>query len=206
MASILIRTVIIYLFLSLTMKIMGKRQIGELEASELITTFLISEITAIPIDDPSVPLLNAFVPIIFIVCAEIIVSYIKNKSSYLKNAIDGKPSYIIYNGRLLQRTLTENRISVNELCAEARLAGFPDLGKVKYAILESNGKISILGEELSHILIADGELYRENLTALGYDEKWLEKRLRDSGAAIEDTFLMTVTDSGETSIIRREKK
>ena len=115
-------------------------------------------------------------------------------------------SYIIYNGRLLQKTLKENRISVNELCAEARLAGFADLGKVKYAILESNGKISILGEEISHILIADGELYQENLTALGYDEKWLEKRLSDGGAEVKDTFLMTVTDSGETSIIRREER
>lgn len=204
MAAILIRTVIIYLFITITLKIMGKRQIGELEASELVTTFIISEITAIPIDDPNIPLVNAFIPIIFIVCAEIIVSFIKNKSTLLKKTIDGTPAYIIYNGRLMQRTLRENRISVNELFAEARIAGFANISDVKYAILESNGKISILEDSLSHLIIADGDVDKRTLMALGYNLQWLEKELKKNGAAIEDTFLMSVNDSGEIFIVKKE--
>lgn len=204
MAAILIRTVIIYLFITITLKIMGKRQIGELEASELVTTFIISEITAIPIDDPNIPLVNAFIPIIFIVCAEIIVSFIKNKSTLLKKTIDGTPAYIIYNGRLMQRTLRENRISVNELFAEARIAGFANISDVKYAILESNGKISILEDSLSHLIIADGDVDKKTLMALGYNLQWLEKELKKNGAAIEDTFLMSVNDSGEIFIVKKE--
>lgn len=204
MAAILIRTVIIYLFITITLKIMGKRQIGELEASELVTTFIISEITAIPIDDPNIPLVNAFIPIIFIVCAEIIVSFIKNKSTLLKKTIDGTPAYIIYNGRLMQRTLRENRISVNELFAEARIAGFANISDVKYAILESNGKISILEDSLSHLIIADGDVDKKTLMALGYNLQWLEKELKRNDAAIEDTFLMSVNDSGETFIVKKE--
>ena len=204
MAAILIRTVIIYLFISITLKIMGKRQIGELEASELVTTFIISEIIAIPIDDPNIPLVNAFIPIVFIVCAEIIVSFIKNKSALLKKAIDGTPAYIIYNGRLMQRTLRENRISVNELFAEARIAGFASISNVKYAILESNGKISILEDSLSHLIIADGEVDKKTLSALGYDTQWLESQLEGLGASVEDTFLMAINDGGEISIVKKE--
>jgi len=206
MASILIRTVIIYLFLSVTMKVMGKRQLGELEASELVTTFIISEITAIPIDDPDIPLVNAFIPILFIVCAEIILSFVKNKTSLLKSAIDGKPSYIIYNGKLIQKTLIDNRISINEFFAEARLAGFSDIRDIKYAIIESNGKISILGDELSHILVADGEIYKDNLRALGRDETWLQRQLQAEGATLKETFLMTANDSGETTVVKKEDK
>ena len=206
MATILIRTVIIYLFISLTLKIMGKRQIGELEASELVTTFIISEITAISIDDPNIPLLNAFIPIVFIVCAEIIVSFIKNKSSLLKRAIDGTPSYIIYNGHLVQDTLRKNRISINELFAEARIAGFASISDVKYAILESNGKISILEEGLSHLLIADGELDKKTLRSLGYDLDWLSEQLKSRGTTLRDTFIMSVNDGGATTIIKKEGK
>ena len=98
MASIFFRIVLIYFFLSLTLKLMGKRQLGELEVGELVSTLLISEVAAIPIDDPDLPLLNALIPILFILSAEILLSSVKNRSEKLKRLIEGQPVYIIYKG------------------------------------------------------------------------------------------------------------
>ena len=97
MVSIVIRTLIIYLVLLISLRIMGKRQLGELDASELVSALLISELASIPIDDPDIPLLNAIIPILLIFSMEIILSTIKNKSEFLKRTIEGKPAYIIYN-------------------------------------------------------------------------------------------------------------
>ena len=115
MTSIVVRTVIIYITLSISLRIMGKRQIGELDVGELVSTLLISEIASIPIDDPDIPLMNAVMPILFILSLEILISTIKNKSEKMKGLIEGKPQYIIYKGRVLQKVLNENRISINEI-------------------------------------------------------------------------------------------
>ena len=112
MASIFFRIGIIYIVLTLAMKLMGKREIGELEVGELVTTLIISEICSIPIDDPDVPLMNAIIGVIFIVCAEIILSSIKNKSKRLKNIFDGESIFLIKNGKLQQKALRDNRISI----------------------------------------------------------------------------------------------
>ncbi len=209
MASILIRTVIIYILLSFSLRIMGKRQLGELDVMELVSTLLISELASIPIDDPDIPLLNAIIPILLILSAEVILSTIKNKSEKLKETLEGKPIYIIYKGRLLQDALRENRISVNELLSEMRTQGIGDISEVNYAILEQNGSMSILkknGDELAHTIIIDGHLVSEGLKPLGYDERWLEKQLAKQRVGTKDVFLMTVTDSGEINIILKEEK
>ena len=144
MASILVRTVIVYILLSFSLRVMGKRQLGELDVMELVSTLLISELASIPIDDPDIPLLNAIIPILLILSAEVIISTLKNKSEKLKEAIEGKPVYIIYKGKLLQDALRENRISVNELLSEIRTQGIADISEINYAILEQNGKITVV--------------------------------------------------------------
>ena len=144
MISIFIRTIIIYIILNVMLKIMGKRQIGELEVNELVSTLLISEIAALPISDTSIPLVPSVIPILFIASSEVIVSVIKNKSKTIKRLVEGEPSYIIYKGRLKQNILAENRISINEVLTEMRTQGIGDLGDVRYAILEQNGKISFI--------------------------------------------------------------
>ena len=207
MVSILIRTIIIYILLSFSLKIMGKRQLGELDVAELVSTLLISEIASIPIDDPDIPLMNAIIPILFILSFEVILSTVKNKSERLKNAVEGKPVYIIYKGRLLQNALKENRISINELLSELRSQGIGDIGEVRYAILEQNGTLSVLkkGEnELAHPLIIDGSLMKKDLVKLGYDERWLKKQLDKHHVRAEEIFLMTVSDSGMTGIILKD--
>ena len=207
MASILVRTIVIYILLSFSLRIMGKRQLGELDVSELVSTLLISEIASIPIDDPDIPLLNAIIPILFILSLEIILSTIKNKSEKLKGVIEGEPLYIIYKGRLSQRALHENRISINELLSEMRIQGVGDISDVYYAILEQNGSLSIMkrGDDMmAHPIIIDGEIHEEILRHLGYDSEWLKKRLAEGHAKQDEIFLMTVNDLKEINIIRKE--
>ena len=208
MTSIVARTLIIYIFLSFMLRIMGKRQLGELEVSELVSTLLVSEIASLPIDNPDIPLLNAIIPIALIVSIEVILSTIKNKSERLKKTIEGEPEYIIYKGRLLQNALRDNRMSVNELLSQLRAQGVGSIDEVYYAAVEKSGSLSVLkrGEtDLAHTIIIDGSIIEENLNSLGYNEIWLEKRLKERSAKRGDIFLMTVTDDGQIGIIMKDR-
>ena len=137
-----LRTVIIYVFLIAVMKIGGKRQIGELQLSELITALLISEIAANPIQTPSTPLLHAVIPVLSVIFLEILLTYATTKSRALKRLLDGTPDVIIEQGKLNIKKLGKLRMTVEELIGECRQAGISDIGDVWYAILEENGKFS----------------------------------------------------------------
>ncbi len=208
MASIFIRTIIIYLLLSLLLKIMGKRQIGELEVQELVSTLLISEIASIPIGDNDVPLLAAVIPILFISLLEIFISALKNKWHGLKRVVEGVPVYIIYRGRIIEDALTSNRISINEVITEMRIQGIGSLEDVYYGILEQNGKLSLIEEKdkdnYAHSVIVDTKVDRDTLRRLGYNGEWLEKQLRKAEVTADGVFLMTVKDDGTVNIIRKE--
>ena len=207
MVSIVARTVIIYILLLISLRIMGKRQLGELDVSELVSTLLISEIASIPIDDPDIPLLNAVIPILLILSAEVILSTLKNKSEKLKSAIEGQPSYIIYKGRLLQKALTDNRISINELLSEIRSQGIGDISEINYAILEQNGSMSLLKKEdgeIAHTVVIDGTAIDDTLKSLGYGKEWLHKRLTERKVDLKKVFLMTVTDDGTINLIQKD--
>lgn len=210
MLSIFIRTILIYLILSLILKIMGKRQIGELEVGELVSTLLISEIASVPVTDPNIPLANALVPLLFIAFLEILLSGLKNKSSKLKRLMEGEPCFLVYQGKLKQQALIDNRISINELLTEMRTQGIGDLAEVYYAILEQNGKLSLLknqdAEKTAHSLIIDGQIDTAALSRLGYDLNWIKKKLKENGLKKEDVFLLTATDGGIINIIRKEVK
>ena len=208
MASVLIRTVLIYGFLALAMKLMGKRQLGELETGELISALLISEIAALPIDNPDIPLSSAIFPTLLIITLEILLSFIKNKSNRLKRAVDGEPTFIIYKGRLRQDVLRENRISINEVLSELRVMGVGDIADADYVILEQNGKLSVLQknrDRMAHALIIDGEVNEATLKSLGYNREWLNKRLAEASRKADEVFLLTVGDDGTINIIKEEK-
>ena len=208
MASIFIRTIIIYLLLSFSMKIMGKRQIGELDVGDLISTLLISELAAIPIDDSNIPLLNALLPILFIVALEIIISSLKNKYSAFKKYAEGVPSFIIFKGRLLKETLKENRISINELLSEARVQGIFDIKEIDYCILEANGKISISKKQnasgnVAHPLIIDGQINKSELRLMEMSENDLSSYT--NGTDTKKIFLFTLDDTRAPNIIIKEE-
>ena len=208
MASIFVRTIIIYIFLSVSLKFMGKRQMGELEISELVSTLVISEVAALPIADPDIPLLNAVVPVILIVCLEIIISYAKNKSEKLKKYVEGEPIFVIYRGKLRQSALSDNRISLNELLCELRMQGVGDINNVYYAILEANGKLSVFEKNnkgsFSHNVIIDTETNVDELKNLGYNEEWLKKELKKLRVKQKDVFLLTVDDNQNTYVIKKD--
>ncbi len=208
MVSIFVRTAIIYLLLAISLKIMGKRQIGELEVGELVSTLLISEIVSIAIDTPDIPLLNAVIPMFLILSLEIIISHIKNKSGKLKRVIEGTPSFIIYEGKLDQGELSKNRISINEIITEMRVQGIADIGDVKFCILEPGGKLSFFDAEdgaLSLPIITDGEPEEENIKRLGISYEDVARRLSVDGRRLEDVFLMTAGKSLCYNIIYKEE-
>lgn len=208
MISIFARTVIIYLLLTIFLKIMGKRQIGELEVGELVTTLLISEIVSIPIDTPEIPLLNAVIPLLFILSLEIIISHAKNKSRKIKRIIEGVPSFVIYDGRLQQQELFENRISINEVLAEMRSQGIGDISDVQFCLLEPGGKMSFFERDKAKLampVIIDGEFEKENIKRLGISEEWVAKKVQLERKEVDEVFLMTADPSFGYSIIYKEE-
>ena len=230
MIKILFRTAILYVFLNVIIRFMGKRQIGELEVSDMITTLLFSELIAIPISEVDLPLMSGIVPILFIFICEFFISRFKNKNQKLKTVLEGRPRYIIYKGRLLQKALYDNRLSLNEFLSALRCAGIFSIATVEYAILEANGTISVLEKEedaplscglflkegvqkkgqeeprssMAHSLVIDGEVMEDALTMLGLNRQWLNKKLKEYRVKLYEVFLFTVGENGECYLIRKE--
>lgn len=224
MGALVIRTLIIYFSLMIVIRISGKRQVGQLDVSEFVSTILLSEIACLPIDDPDIPILYAMIPISFIICLEVILTYLKNKSSLLKKIFESKCCILIEKGRFVENAFIKMRISVEELMGELRLKGVSEVSDVYYAILEHNGNISVILKKeaqpltpldedikteecgISHPIIVDGQINRKNLTSSGKSESWLNSELCKSHTGIKDVFLMTVNDSGKCDIFKKEKK
>lgn len=209
MVAIFTRTLIVYILLSVSMKLMGKREIGELDVSELVSTLLISEIAAIPIDDPDIPLFNAIIPILFILSVEILLSYAKTRWSRLKRCVEGESVFLIYKGVLDQNALRENRISLNEFLSEMRSQSIGDLSLVEYAILEQSGKISILErgkDDISHVLIIDGEWNDPEFGGERFSRAKTEAEIGRRGLKRSDVLYMSVDDCNNVNIIKKEEK
>ncbi len=225
MTGIFFRTLIIYILLLTVLRVLGKRQVGELEVSELVSTLLLSEIAALPIDNSDIPLLSAVIPILLILSLEIIITFLKNKSVILKRLFEMRPTILIDKGELKIRELTRARMSVEELLGELRLKGATELSDVYYAILEESGQMSVILRQekqpltaeglitpeeergIAHPLILDGAVCTSNLERLGKSEGWLISRLKDEGVTtgIDGVFLCTVNDADEFYIIKRKK-
>ena len=206
MSAIFFRTAIVFVLLAASMKLMGKREIGELEVGELITALLISEICSIPIGDTDVPILNAVVPVILLVSLEIITSFIKNKSRALKRAVDGSSVFLIKDHKLMQSELIANRISLEEFFAALRQNGTGCLSDVKHCILEANGEISVIRDTdtADDLLIVDGEINEKAMAENKISRKKMEKLL--AGRQACDVFLMTLSEDGSYNIIIKEEK
>ncbi len=222
MLTVLIRTIIIYILLLGTMRILGKRQLGELEVSELITTFLLSEIASMPIANQDIPLAYAVIPLITIMTFEVGSSLLISKYPKIKNLLSSPPSTLIHKGRINQKELLKNRISSEELLTELRLKNITDPTHVEYAILEQNGLLSVIPkikyqqatlEELNiedsddgivHIIISQGKWNEYNLKMLHKDRSEFETILKRKRTDIKDVFLLTVDDSGNRNLIIKE--
>ncbi len=222
MLTVFLRTVITYLVLMIAMRIMGKRQIGELEVSELIVTLMLSELATSPISNADIPVSHAIVPIITVLTFEVVTSVILIKIPRIKNFVSSKPSVLIDKGRLNQRELSRIRMSVDELVGELRRQGSTSIEEIEYAILEQNGKMTVVPKMqyrqptleqmklsaketgIAHILIADGYINRYNLRGTGHDDAWLEAELKRRGHRSSEIYLMTVDDIGNIFLVPKE--
>lgn len=209
MAVIFIRTILIYLLLLAVMRFSGKRQIGEIQISELVTTFLLSDIASYPLTDPAIPIWNAVIPILTLIPLEIIFSFLATKCARLKKILDGSPSIVILHGKIRKKEMSRVRLSLEDLLCELRLKNVASVSEVDYAILEQNGQISVFPKKeapLSHAVVIDGVLNESLLKKIGKTKGWLEQTMRQQNVGnLKDVFLLSVTDGGAVTLILQKQ-
>ena len=223
MAISIIRVIVLYSLIIISIRLMGKRQIGELEPSELVLAMIISDLAAVPMQDMGIPLLNGILPIIILLAFEIIISVLNVKSIRFRELVCGRPSIVIDHGHINQKEMQKNRFTVDELFEELRMQSILDISKVKYAILEINGHLSTMlypeenppsagmlnifpkGFDIPTIIVSAGRIIDKNLSSRGLDRIWLKKQLDNFGVASEkDVFLLTVDQDGRTYFASKE--
>ena len=220
------RTLILYILIMLGLRLMGKRQIGELEPSELVLTMMLSDLATVPMQDFGKPLLSGVIPILTLLALSMLLSQLSLKSLWFRSLVCGKPTILIENGKLKQSAMRKNRFTIDELLEELRGQGICDIQSVKYAILENSGQLSILpwpteqpptakqmrmdvkdDVQLPRILINDGRVIERNLFDCKKNEEWLHGQLKKRGfSSPKEIFLMTLTGSDTINCLPKEAK
>ena len=224
MITAFVRTLILYFLIMTGLRLMGKRQIGELEPGELVLTMMISDLATVPMQDFGIPLLAGVIPILTLLALSMLLSQLSLSSLRFRRLVCGTPSVLIREGVLQQEAMRKDRYTLDELLEELRGQGICDIGDVKYAVLENSGQLSVLpwarcqaptaqqlgleAEEdvtLPAVLINDGRLLRRNLEAQGLDEAWLREALRKEGlTSHREVFLMTLDETGRVVCVKKE--
>ena len=223
MSIIFFRSVILYLTVIFAVRLMGKRQLGELQPSELVITILISNIATLPLEDTEIPLTMGLFPILTLVCYEVIMSWITLKSRKIRKMVSGQPKIIISNGKINQNMLKELRLSLDDLMAGLRNSGIFDITEVQYAIVETNGSISVLEKtnfqnatkadvgkpdapcNPPQIYISDGHIIHENLGEKGKNKIWLNSVLEGNKISADEIFFLSADGKGKVSIVKKER-
>ena len=224
MTTAFARTVILYVLIMAGLRLMGKRQIGELEPGELVLTMMLSDLATVPMQDFGIPLLAGVVPILTLLALSMLLSQLSLHSLRFRALVCGTPSVLIREGVVQQAAMRRNRYTLDELLEELREQGYAGIEEVKYAVLENSGQLSILpwtrrqpptAEQLGFdvpddtalpvVLVNDGRVLRKNLTACGKEEAWLRKVLQENGlSSPREAFLLTVDERGRTCCIKKE--
>ena len=224
MATAFARTILLYIILMIGLRAMGKRQIGELEPIELVLTLLISDLAAVPMQDFGIPLLNGLIPILTLLSLSMLLSYCSMRSIRFRRLVCGDPTTLIRDGIIQQAAMRRNRFTLDELIEELRAQGVTDLTTVKYAVLETNGQLSVLlypdeapatprqlgrpvKDELflPTVLINDGRVLQNALRDRGLNGGWLEDTVRRHGFhSPSEVLLLTVDDAGKVLCVGRE--
>lgn len=205
-----VRTVILYIVLIAVVRLMGKRQIGQMEPSEFVVTMLVANLASIPMQDGGIPLYSGFVPIVTVLGLELVLSALSMRSVKLRKILCGKPVILIENGNILQKNLRKTRVTLDELTGHLREKDVLDLKAVQYAILETNGNLSVFpypkekpasakeaGIQVKKqyfpiTLISDGKLMGENLKVAQKSKQWVQRVLGERNSTVEQTWLLTV--------------
>lgn len=224
MLSVFLRTVILYLCVVTALRLMGKRQLGELQPSELVIALMISDLAAIPIESDKIPIMRGIVPVFTLVLLEFILSVLVLKSVTLRKFITGTPTQIVKDGKFDEKQLKKLRITYDDVMEQFRLAGYSSISQIDSAIIETNGQLSIVPTEterpvvckdlnlspsqtyVPYTIISDGKLRPDNLKNSGVSEKWLKEKLK--GYNITDyrqIMFLSITDEKKLILQISEK-
>jgi uncharacterized membrane protein YcaP (DUF421 family) len=213
MIVVFIRTIILYTIVIIIMRMMGKRQIGQLQPFELVIAIMVSDLASIPMQDIGIPLLYGIIPIVTMLFIQILLSYIQLKSELFRKILCGKPSLLIKNGEIQMKELRNQRLNLNDLMEELRIMGYFNLEDIQYAVLETSGQISIIAktpkdpitkedlgmkpvqETLPITLVLDGKIEDQNLKVIKRDRKWLYSLFKKNYIKSEKELIAAVLDS-----------
>ena len=216
------RTVILYLILIAVIRLMGKRQIGQMEPSEFVVTMLVANLATIPMQDSALPLYTGVVPLLTVLGLELVLSALSLRSIGFRKLLCGKPVILIENGKILQENLRRTRVTIDELTGHLREKDVLDLQAVQFAILETNGNLSVFPypkerpatareaqvqtrkQHLPVTVISDGKLLKQNLQLAHRDLAWVDRVLAQHKATVRDTWLLTVDGADHIVWLRRE--
>ena len=222
MLTIFIRAVVLYLILIGVIRLLGKRQLGQLEPSEVAVTMLIADLAAYPMQDENIPFFNGLVPILAVLGMELLLSVIAMRSVRIRKLLCGKPVILIENGKFLQDNMRKNRVTLDELVSQLREKDILNPADVQYAILETGGNLSVFPypqqrpatameanvetqpQSLPVTIISDGKILDENLKKAGKDSRWLQKVLAKENATPQETFLLTVDGENRVCLYKKD--
>lgn len=223
MIATFVRSIILYIIVLVVMRIMGKREIGQLQPFELAIAIMIADLASIPMTDIGIPISNGIIPIFGLLVMHIIISVLNLKSRKIKELICGKPTILIYQGKIDEKQLKKERYTVSELQEKLRSSNVMDLGDVEYAILETSGDITVIQkpdkraatpedfgimpeyEGISYNLILDGKVIKENLKAINKDYDWLRKQVNKFKIEPEDALVVSINGKGRIFCQAKEK-
>lgn len=218
-----IRTIILYGILIVVVRLMGKRQLGEMEPAEFVVAMLIADLASIPMQDPGLPLLSGLVPILTVLGLQLLLSVASLRSVGFRRLMCGKPVILVDEGKIQFQNLLRARITLDELSEHFREKDVLDISTVQYAILETNGQISVFPypkyrpasakdpgiqagkQSLPVTIISDGKVLEKNLVLSHRNHTWLDSTLRAKGSTLADTLLLTVDGNGKICHIPREE-
>ncbi len=211
MVIVIIRSVILYSIVIAALRLMGKKQLGELQPSELVTTMLISNIATLSLEEPSMPMILGVVPILMIVCIDVLMSGIMLKSVRFRKLVTGSPRVIISDGVIDQKELKNLRYTIDDVLESMRDSDIFDINEVRYAIVETTGKINFFKKnegksDPPSLIIKDGMLISEGLKKAGLGEKWLKGVLERKNTEQSKVFLLTASGDGSYTMILKERR
>lgn len=224
MFIVFFRAIILYIVIVFSMRLMGKRQLGELQPSELVITVLLSNIATLPVENVSIPMIMGVIPILTLVSLDVILSHLSLKFRPLRKAMCGSAKIIISGGRIDQKMMKDLRFSVDDLMQSLRSQQIFDVSQVQLAVVETTGQISVYQKQQNQpvtcedmnikgkssdppqLIIDSGKLVKGSLRSLGFDRAWLDSVLKAKGKRIQDVFLMTCDENGETVVVPFERQ
>lgn len=222
MGTIFIRTLIIYIFVLIALRLMGKREIGQLQPYELVVTITIADLASVPMQDVSIPILQGIIPILALVVGQIVISFLNLKSGIMRRLICGKPTIMIEKGEIVEKSLKEQKYTINGLLTQLRVAGYSNLKNIDYAILETSGAISVIPKNKAmpvtredmnvkaeysgfpRAYVIDGSYIHENIKISKYTEKKLDDILKKEKVKLEDVFLLVIDENNEIFLQKKE--